>query len=113
MRGFYQVTDIIKEQLLADVNVKTVTFGDITRIDNAKQTSFPLSHLQVNSVTNEDAVLRFNLSIFSMDIVNVSNEETIDVFYGNNNEQDVLNTQLQVQNKLVQVLRGGDLMRQQ
>lgn len=111
MRGFYQVTDKIKEQLLADVNVNTVTFGDIARIDNAKMTAFPLSHLNVNSVTNEDAVLRFNLSLFSMDVVNVSKEEVINVFYGNNNEQDILNTQLQVQNKLVQVLRGGDLMR--
>ena len=47
-----------------------------------------------------------------MDIVNVSKEETIDIFLGNNNEQDILNTQLQVLNKLVQVLRGGDLYRQ-
>ena len=113
MKGFYQVTDIIKEQLLADVNVKTVTFGDITRIDLSKQTIFPVSHLMVNTVTNEDSVLSFNMSILSMDIVNVSKEETTDIFLGNNNEQDVLNTQLQVQNKLVQVLRGGDLMRQQ
>ena len=112
MKGFYQVTQIIKDQLLADVNVNAVTFGDITRIDLSKQTMFPLSHLMVNSVSNEDSILRFNLSILSMDIVNVSKEETIDIFLGNNNEQDILNTQLQVQNKLVQVLRGGDLYRQ-
>jgi len=112
MKGFYQVTQVIKDQLLADVNVNAVTFGDITRIDLSKQTMFPLSHLMVNSVSNEDSILRFNLSILSMDIVNVSKEETIDIFLGNNNEQDILNTQLQVQNKLVQVLRGGDLYRQ-
>lgn len=112
MKGFYQVTQVIKDQLLADVNVNAVTFGDITRIDLSKQTMFPLSHLMVNSVSNEDSILRFNLSILSMDIVNVSKEETIDIFLGNNNEQDILNTQLQVQNKLVQLLRGGDLYRQ-
>ena len=112
MKGFYQVTQVIKDQLLADVNVNAVTFGDITRIDLSKQTMFPLSHLMVNSVSNEDSILRFNLSILSMDIVNVSKEETIDIFLGNNNEQDILNTQLQVQNKLVQVLRGGELYRQ-
>jgi len=112
MKGFYQVTQIIKDQLLTDVNVNAVTFGDITRIDLSKQTMFPLSHLMVNSVSNEDSILRFNLSILSMDIVNVSKEETIDIFLGNNNEQDILNTQLQVQNKLVQLLRGGDLHRQ-
>ena len=109
MKGFYQVTETIKNQLLADVNVNTVTTGDITRVDLSKQTIFPLSHLIVNNVTNEDNVLRFSLSVLSMDIVDISKEEVVDIFRGNNNEQDVLNTQLAVLNKLVQVLRGGTL----
>ena len=109
MKGFYQVTETIKNQLLADVNVNTVTTGDITRVDLSKQTIFPLSHLIVNSVTNEDNVLRFSLSVLAMDIVDISKEAVVDIFRGNNNEQDVLNTQLAVLNKLVQVLRGGTL----
>tara|TARA_R110000868_G_scaffold8083_2_gene41815 strand:- start:2118 stop:2570 length:453 start_codon:yes stop_codon:yes gene_type:complete len=109
MKGFYQVTKTIKDQLLADVNVNTVTTGDITRIDLSKQTMFPLAHLIVNNVTNEDNILRFSLSVLAMDIVNVSKEAVVDMFTGNNNEQDILNTQLAVLNKLVQVLRGGDL----
>ena len=109
MKGFYQVTEIIKDALLSDANVNTVTTGDITRIDLGKQTMFPLSHLIVNSVSNEDNILRFNLSVLSMDVVNVSKEEVVDIFIGNNNEQDILNTQLAVLNKLVQVLRGGTL----
>ena len=112
MKGFYNVLETIKEALLSDVDVNTVTTGDITRIDLSKQTMFPLSHIIVNNVSNEDSVLRFNLSILSMDIVDVSKEETVDIFRGNNNEQDILNTQLVVLNKLVQVLRGGDLHRQ-
>ena len=107
MKGFYQVTQKIKEQLLADENVNTVTTGDITKIDLSKQTIFPLSHLIVNNVTNEDNILNFSLSVLSMDIVNVSKEETTDIFIGNNNEQDILNTQLVVVNKLVQMLRAG------
>ena len=109
MKGFYQVTETIKNQLLADVNVNTVTSGDITRIDLSKQTMFPLSHIIVNNVGNEDNILRFNLSVLSMDVVDFSKEETVDIFRGNNNEQDILNTQLAVLNKLVQVLRGGTL----
>lgn len=109
MKGFYQVTETIKNQLLADVNVNTVTSGDITRIDLSKQTMFPLSHIIVNNVGNQDNILRFNLSVLSMDVVDISKEETVDVFRGNNNEQDILNTQLAVLNKLVQVLRGGTL----
>ena len=109
MKGFYQVTETIKNQLLADVNVNTVTSGDITRIDLSKQTMFPLSHIIVNNVGNEDNILRFSLSVLSMDVVDFSKEETVDIFRGNNNEQDILNTQLAVLNKLVQVLRGGTL----
>jgi len=109
MKGFYQVTEIIKEQLLSDVDVNTVTTGDITRIDLGKQTMFPLSHIIVNNVSNQDNVLRFSLSILAMDIVNISKEEVVDIFVGNNNEQDILNTQLAVLNKLVQILRGGSL----
>jgi len=109
MKGFYQVTETIKEALLSDVNVNTVTTGDITRIDLSKQTMFPLSHIIVNNVNNEDSVLRFSLSVLSMDVVDFSKEQTVDIFRGNNNEQDILNTQLAVLNKLVQVLRGGTL----
>ena len=109
MKGFYQVTETIKEALLSDVNVNTVTTGDITRIDLSKQTMFPLSHIIVNNVGNEDNILRFNLSVLAMDVVDFSKEEVIDIFRGNNNEQDILNTQLAVLNKLVQVLRGGTL----
>ena len=109
MKGFYQVTETIKNQLLSDVNVNTVTTGDITRIDLAKQTMYPLSHIIVNNVSNDDNVLRFSLSVLAMDVVDVSKEEVVDIFVGNNNEQDILNTQLVVFNKLVQVLRGGTL----
>ena len=109
MKGFYQVTEVIKNQLLLDPNVNTVTTGDITKIDLSKQTIFPLSHIIVGNVGNEDNVLRFSLSVLAMDVVNVSKEEVVDIFVGNNNEQDILNTQLAVLNKLVQVLRGGTL----
>ena len=44
-----------------------------------------------------------------MDIVDFSKSETIDRFKGNNNEQDILNTQLAVLNRLIQRLRKGQL----
>ena len=109
MKGFYQVTQAIKDQLLADENVNTVTTGDITKIDLGKQSIFPLSHIIVNNVGNEDNILRFSMSVLSMDVVDISKEEVVDIFIGNNNEQDILNTQLAVLNKLVQVLRGGTI----
>ena len=109
IRGYYLLTQAIKDALLSDINVNTVTEGDLFDIDLSKQSIFPLSHLVINSVTAQESVLRFNISILSMDIVDESKEPTTDIFIGNNNEQDVLNTQLAVLNKLVQVLRRGDL----
>tara|TARA_B100001093_G_scaffold480788_1_gene510983 strand:+ start:254 stop:724 length:471 start_codon:yes stop_codon:yes gene_type:complete len=109
IRGFYQITSKIETQLLADVNVNTVTTGDIFDIDLSKQSIFPLAHIIVNSVTLQEQVISFNITVMAMDIVDESKEATTDIFRGNNNEQDVLNTQLAVLNKLVMVLRRGDL----
>jgi len=109
IRGFYQITETIETQLLADVNVNTVTTGDIFDIDLSKQSIFPLAHIIVNSVTLQEQVMSFNITVMAMDIVDESKEATTDIFRGNNNEQDVLNTQLAVLNKLIMVLRRGDL----
>ena len=113
IRGFYLLTETIKDQLLGDVNVNTVTTGDIYDIDLAKQSIFPLSHIIINSVSTQEQTLTFNISVLSMDIVDESKEATTDIFRGNNNEQDILNTQLAVLNKLVMVLRKGTLYNDQ
>ncbi len=91
------------------MNVNTVTTGDIFDIDLSKQSIFPLAHIIVNSVTLQEQVISFNITVMAMDIVDESKDATTDIFRGNNNEQDVLNTQLAVLNKLVMVLRRGDL----
>jgi|TARA_R110002020_G_scaffold463379_1_gene683430 hypothetical protein len=113
IRGFYQVTDTLKTQLLSDVNCKTVTTGDISQVNLNKQDIFPLSHIIINSVTQSDdngsSTYTFNVSILSMDIVNQSKEPTTDLFVGNNNVQDILNTQMSVSNKVIQLMRGGTL----
>ena len=108
-RGFYQITETLKTQLLADENVNTVTTGDITEIDLSKQTIFPLAHIIINNVSIQEQVLQFNITVLSMDIIDKSKEATTDIFRGNNNEQDILNTQLAVVNKLLGVLRQGTL----
>jgi len=109
VRGYYQLTETIKEQLLADVNVNTVTTGDITDVNLSKQDIFPLSHIIVNNVTVNEQTLDFNVSILSCDIVNQSKLETTDIFKGNNDMQNILNNQLAVLNRLTQRLRMGQL----
>ena len=113
VRGYYQITDTLKTNLLLDENVNTVTTGDIFDIDLSKQTIFPLSHIIVNNVNIQEQFLTFNITVMAMDVVDQSKDEITDVFRGNNNEQDILNTQLAVVNKLVSVLRGGTLYQNQ
>ena len=84
VRGFYQLTETIKTQLLLDINVNTVTTGDISDINLNKQDIFPLSHIIVNNVVVNEQTLDFNISILSSDIVNQSKLETVDIFTGNN-----------------------------
>lgn len=109
MKGFYNVTDKLKDALIAEPFVNTVTFGSIDDVDLNKQTIFPLSHIIVNNTTVGTKTLTFNISILSMDIVDISKDEVTDVFVGNNNEQDVLNTQLALQTRVINILQRGDL----
>ena len=109
VRGFYQLTETIKEQLLLDVNVNTVTTGDITDVNLNKQDMFPLSHIIINNVVVNEQTLDFNISILCSDIVGYSKLETTDIFKGNNDVQNILNTQLAVLNRLIQRLRMGEL----
>tara|TARA_R100000935_G_scaffold53251_1_gene80951 strand:+ start:1650 stop:2120 length:471 start_codon:yes stop_codon:yes gene_type:complete len=109
VRGFYQLTETIKEELLKDVNINTVTTGDISDVNLNKQDMFPLGHIIINNVIDEENILNFNISILACDIVDQSKELTVDRFVGNNNVQDILNTQLAVLNRLIQRLRKGSL----
>ena len=109
VRGYYQITKTLRDTLLDDVNVNTVTTGDISDVDLSKQTIFPLAHIIVNSAQFNTNNWRLSVSVLCMDIVDVSKEETTDIFTGNTNEQDVLNTQLAVLNLLLSKLSRGTL----
>ena len=109
VRGYYQLTSTIEDQLLLDVNNNTVSIGDISDVNLNKQDIFPLAHIIVNSVSVEEQVLRFSITVLACDIVDQTKDRTTDRFTGNTNEQDILNTQLAVLNRLIQRLRMGTL----
>ena len=88
IRGFYQLTETIKTQLLSDNNVNIVTTGDITEIDLSKQTIFPLCHIMVNSVSTQEQVLAFNITVMAMDIVDVDKEATTCLLYTSPSPRD-------------------------
>ncbi len=109
IRGYYQLTSLIRNQLSDNGITNVVSIGDISQVNLNKQDIFPLAHIIVNNASLEENVIRFNVSILACDIVDQSKDITTDRFVGNDNEQDILNTQLAVINDLTQKMRIGQL----
>lgn len=109
MTSYYTIIDTIKNQLEADEFVNTVTEGQIDDVDLAKQTIFPLSHVMVTNAsrTEEGRTLTYDVTVLCMDVVDKVDDEITDRFRGNDNEQDVLNTQYAVALRMVEVFDRG------
>ena len=109
MTGYYELLDKLKTHFDADVIVNTVTQGDIFKVDLSKQTIFPLVHIMVNNCTLDSNTTTWNISLIAMDIVDLSKSATTDLFLGNDNEIDVLNTQQAVLNRAYEIIKHGSL----
>jgi hypothetical protein len=109
MTSYYKIIDTLKTALEAEPFVNTVSYGNIYDVDLSKQTIFPLSHIMVNQATIAAPIITFNVTIMCMDIVDDPKTESTSTFLGNNNEQDILNTQLNVADRIVSKLMRGDL----
>ena len=107
MSGYYTLIDTLKALLIASPFVNQVTEGDLYDIDLSKQTIFPLSHIMVNNVSILPNVLKANITIIAMDIVDISKSEPTSLFIDNTNRQDVLNTQLIMLSRIVAQLTNG------
>ena len=107
--NYFDIIDKLKAHFDSDELVNTVTQGDLFEVDLSKQTIFPLVHLIVNTATFEDNVIRYNISILAMDIVDITKDETTNKFDGNDNELYIINTQLAVLNRCYELLRRGTL----
>jgi hypothetical protein len=109
MIGFYTAIDKLKAHFDADALVNSVSEGDIFQVDLAKQTIFPLVHIMVNSCSFETNVLRFNISLIAMDLVDISKNENTNVYLGNDNTQDALNSTLAILNRAYDKMLHGSL----
>lgn len=96
----YKIIKQIKEALLEEPFVNTVTEGDIFEVDLSKQTMFPLSHIMINQATHQGNVMSFNITVLLMDILNQKDEL---------NKVDIWNTQLLVGTRVLNRLNRGDL----
>jgi hypothetical protein len=109
MTGYYNLLDKLKTHFDADVIVNTVTQGDIFEVDLSKQTIFPLVHIMVNNCTLDERTTTWNISLIAMDVVDLSKNATTNIFLGNDNEIDVLNTQHAVLNRAYEIIKHGSL----
>lgn len=109
MNGYYYIVNTLKTYLSNLGFINTITIGDIFSVDLTKQTIFPLAHIIVNNATLAENTISLNVSILFMDIVDDSKQLITDIWQGNDNEQDVLNTQLTLAQKLTSDLLRGSL----
>jgi hypothetical protein len=113
MKEFYDLIDKIYEELNSNDFVNTVTFGNIMDVDLAKQSIFPLSHINIQDAVFGEHTITFSIQVIAMDLVDESKEDKFDTdsipYQGLDNKHDVLNTQLAVINRLQSKLRRGDL----
>ena len=113
MQGYYYVLNRLKEYLQNNGFTKTVTIGDIFAVDLSKQTIFPLNHIIVNNASITENVMTLNISILFMDLVDESKQLVADLWEGNDNTQDILNTQLAIINRMLSDLIRGELYDEQ
>jgi len=106
---FYNVIDSTKDFLLSGPFTKTVTFGNISDVDLEKTSIFPLAHLLVDQVTFNGPVAAITLKVMVMDVVDENKNEDEDLFLGNDNTQDILNTQMSVLQRFYTEIRRGSL----
>lgn len=113
MTHIYDILDTIKDELLSSPSVNTVTYGDIADVDLDKTTVFPLSHLLIDNVTYGERIVSVNIKLLCADIVDYNTKKSdFELFYGNDNLHDVLNTQFQVINSLIMKLMRGNLFQE-
>ena len=96
----YRIIKEIKDVLLAEPFVNTVTEGDIFEVDLNKQTMFPLSHIIINQATHQGNVLSFNITVLLMDVINQKDDS---------NKVDIWNTQLLLGTRVLNRLNRADI----
>lgn len=109
--NFYELIDLIKQLVEDNAFTNKITFGEMSDVDLNKDTTFPLLHIMLDQVVIQEKTMEYRLNLVAADVVDVIDEDLgVDDYYGNDNTQDVMNTQLKVMTELVNALRKLDLV---
>lgn len=100
VESIYGVISALKTELESNPFCNIVTLGTLTEIDLNKMTIFPMSHLVLENVTHNEHTLSFQLTIYNLDIVDISKESSNSI-YGNDDMIYIWTNQLFVINRLI------------
>ncbi len=109
VEAIYRVIDTIKYELNSNPFCNKVTLGELTEIDLAKMTMFPLANITLDNVTHKENSLSFQITVTNVDIVDISKDVPVDDIYGNDNLVYIWTNQLYVINRLVARLRESSI----
>ena len=111
-KTYNNAIDTLKQLGEEHKQIHTITTGDIYDIDLAKNTLFPLFHINPVSVTTGDSELVYNFQLFIMDMVSEKSEWQTKqhslltkLVNTKNNEQEVFNQCLEIATDFIGMLR--------
>ena len=107
-KTYNNVIDTLKGLGEQHNQISTTTTGDIWDIDLAKNTLFPLMHINGVNVTTGPSTLSYNFQIFIMDLVSEKSNWTqanIQSATKLSNEQEVLSDTLQICTDIIGIFR--------
>ena len=108
--NFYQLIDTLKQLTEGNDLTNKITFGELSDVNLSKDDTFPLLHMMVEEAVIEERTIDYRIVVVAADMVDHIDEDLgLEDFYGNDNTQDVLNTQFAVVNGLQSALRRGEL----
>tara|TARA_R110000744_G_scaffold30329_5_gene71854 strand:- start:5160 stop:5702 length:543 start_codon:yes stop_codon:yes gene_type:complete len=107
-KTYNNAVNTLKNIGASHLNITTTTTGDIYQIDLAKNTLFPLMHINPVDVTTGLSQLNYSFQIFIMDLVSKKEdwtEENIQSAADLDNEQEVLSSTLQTAVDIISIFR--------
>lgn len=109
MKGYYNLTDTLYNFLITDALVNQVSKGSLDKITNAKKDMYPLAHVMIDSGAFESNTIRFQVVLIVMDILDYTKENLTDLYYGNNNEDDIHNQTIMICQRVFEDMRRGQM----
>lgn len=108
MRAYLKVVNLLRDELESYEDVNTVIHLARSESDLFKKNIYPLVAINPQSASFNGPVNEFTFEIAVMDVRDISDDETLDKFKGNDDQIWNLNTCHAVLNKLVTFLRLRD-----